>query len=263
VWILDSPASRAEGEGLLTVRKAFAVMDCFDFEHPQRTAQQIGEELGMPKSTVHRFLKLLCEERFLAECPRPGYYKLGIRLFEFGLMVQESFEIKAVAGEILRELSDALRQTVHLVVREGGEGIYIDKVEPPGAQVKYSRVGKKLPLYCSAAGKVLLSDLPAGEIRELLGETFATYTPRTIVALKGLIEELKGVRERGWAMDDEELELGLACVGAAIRDHSGEIVAALTVSGLRPQFAAPRLREIVVRLKDAAARVSAEMGYRA
>jgi len=244
----------------VTVRKALQVLSVFTMENPYLSISQISALTGYPYSTVHRFVSVLTEEGFL-EVNGPGQYKLGLKLFELGSVVRETFDLKKSSADVLEALTRKTNETVHLVLRDRNVGIYVDKVEPPGKTVHYSRVGKRLPLHCTAAGKALLSHLPESEVRALLGDTLPRYTPKTITTIEELLAELRVVRERGWAMDAEELEVGLSCLGAPVMDFSGNVVAAISLSGLAVSFTDERIPVLVKALRDAVKTVSARLGY--
>lgn len=248
----------------VTLRKALRILCAFTMERPYLSISEISTLTGYPYSTVHRFVSILAREGFLAldERHQPGRYKLGLRLFELGSVVRETFDLRRASLDILETLARKTNETVHLVVRDGNAGIYLEKVELPGKTVHYSRVGKKLPLHCTASGKALLSGLPDAEVRALLGETLPRYTPNTITTIEELLAELQRVREQGWAMDAEELEVGLSCLGAPIRDFSGGVVAAISLSGVAVSFNGERRPTLIKALVDAANLVSSRLGYR-
>ena len=254
-------AIRDKSTSQLTVRKALRIFGCFSMENPILSVSDICSQTGYPRSTVHRFVSVLVDEGFLDE-DGIGRYKLSLKVFQLGSIVRENFDLRKACMDVLQRLALEVGETVHLVVRDDSEGIYIDKIEPPGTSVHYSRVGKRLPLFCTAAGKVLLSDLPEVEVRALVGGRFVKLTAKTIVSIDDLVAELTKVRERGWAIDDEELEVGLACVGAPIIDYRGHIIAAVSISGLAVRFTTERLSVMVKALTDATRLISARLGYK-
>lgn len=245
----------------VTVRKALRILGSFSMENPYLSVLDICSITGYPKSTVHRFVSVLIDEGFL-EDDTVGKYKLSLKVFELGSIVRENFDLKKACTDVLQRLALDIGETVHLVMRDNTEGMYIDKIELPGASVHYSRIGKRLPLYCTAAGKVLLVDLPETEIRALMGERFEKRTPKTLGTIDDLIAEVRKVRERGWAMDDEELELGLACLGAPVMGCAGDVVAAVSISGLAVRFTQERLPTMVKPLMNAARTISTRLGYK-
>lgn len=246
---------------LVTLRRAFAILGCFTMRRPYLTVAEICEQIGLPKSTVHRFLNVLMSENVIRDGPRPGQYMLGLRLFELGSVVRETFDIVQSSADMLQELSESLGEASHLIIRDGAEGICIHKVEPMGATVQYSRVGKRLPLYCTGAGKVLLSDLCEEELRRLLPAELPSRTPNSITRLDSLLPVLAEVRRLSYALDSQEFEIGLACVAAPVRDYSSRVIAATSVSGSSPRFSAERLPGFISAVQDAAARISQRMGY--
>lgn len=224
------------------------------------TLREIAEKTGLHSSTVYRYLNTFVQFDYIRRTPG-GLYKPGIKLLELGNHVLSSFDLREVAHPYLVELVNQVSQTVHLAVREGDEALYLDKVENPKTLQMRSRVGMRIPLYCTALGKVLLAYSDEGDINRYLKEVeLKPQTYNTIISPLELKEELWKVKQQGYAVDNQENEQGIICVGAPIFDFTKRVVAALSVSGFFKDFSEGKIQEIIVHLKKTTARISKALG---
>jgi len=227
-----------------------------------RGVTELGTELGLAKSTVHKLLQTLLRRGYAVQDPTSGRYRLGLKFLELGGVVQGGLSIRTVAHPHLQALMEATNETVQLGVLEGHEVVYADKIECARTIRMYSRVGRRSPLHCTALGKVLLADQPESTLRAVLDARLDRYAPRTITTSRALRTELREVREKGYAFDDEEFEEGLRCLAAPARDYTGAVVASLGIAGPAARFEPARRPELIKLLKDAAEAVSRDLGYR-
>jgi len=244
-----------------SLHRALAILSSFSFSRPRLSASDIASYTDIPKSTVHRFLRIFVEQGFLEETESPGLFAPGLKLFELGNIVHQNLDVRLSAKSPMDCLAKAYNTTVHLVIRDRDEGVYVEKVEPVGQHVHYSNIGKRIPLYCTAAGKILLSDLTDEAIFSLLPSRLPSLTPHTIVEREVLLNEIHKVQEKGWAEDNQELELGLCCVAVPIKDHQGHIAAAMSTSGLAASFGPERKSELIKGLQGASMEVSRQLGF--
>ncbi len=248
-----------------SVEKTISILNAFRLDRPELSFAELQKITGFNRSTLHRFLVTLLDHGYLEYDTGAGLYRLGIRLFELGAIVMKNMDLRRVAMPFLKELAETLNETVHVVVREGIEGIYVEKYEPPGAMVTYSLVGKRLPLYCTAVGKVLLAFLEEAERADLLAQlVLERRTPKTITDKEQLKAHLQQVYNQGYAVDDEELEEGLICVAVPVFGQNQKIVAAMSVSGtahrIKAKLASPD-GKLIPLLQNVAAAISRQLGY--
>ncbi len=244
------------------VERALKILDLFDEHEKELKITDIGERMGLHKSTVHSLLKTLQVHGYIDQNPENGKYKLGMKLIERGNFVLQGLDIRHIAKKHLLELSSKTGQTTHLVLLDGKEGVYIDKVEGPQAVILYSRIGRRIPVHCSAVGKALVAFSKEDEMKRILNNyVYVTQTERTISSEKEFLEELARVREAGHALDTEENEPGVRCVAVPIFDYRGLVVAAISMSTLISRVHDEELKEFIHMLKKAAREMSAEMGY--
>jgi IclR family transcriptional regulator, KDG regulon repressor len=167
-----------------------------------------------------------------------------------------------VAKEHLVELSKETNKTVHLVILDGKEGIYIDKVESSNATVLYSKIGRRVPIHSSGVGKALVAFKTSDELEKILdGYDYIQQTKKTLTDKASFLTELETIRERGYATDNEENEPGVYCVAMPVRDYTGQVIAAISSSTAVSQVTNHVVEKSVENLKRTAAQISTKMGY--
>lgn len=243
-----------------SVERAMEVLIALGEKSPLRITE-LANRLDLHKSTVHRLLVTLEARSFVEKDPTKGGYRLGLRLFQLGSAVSSRLEICQEAKPYLEELSKRTGYTVHLVVLSGYEPIYIDKVENPCSYVKYSHIGKKLPIHATAAGKLLLAHLTEQEINKILAKNFLPYTKNTMVDAKILRKHLEEIKKVGYSLDLEELEIGLCCIAAPVRNSTGSVIAAVSLSGMGATITQESLPLLINQVKEVAQKVSFRLGY--
>ena len=245
-----------------SVDRALAILDLFDEHNRELKITEISARIGLHKSTVHSLLKTLQKNRYI-EQDEKGLYRLGMRLLEKGQLLLQSFDLRGIAAGPLQELSGETGQTVHLVIRDGAEGVYIDKVEGSKAAIRYSRIGRRVPLHSSAVGKVLAAFIPESELVPLLkGYVYSIHTPQTIAGEDAFRLELKNVRETGVAYDREENEPGVRCAAAPVYDHTGHLAAAISISTMAATVGECSWRNSPLCSVERRREISQGLGYR-
>ncbi|MFC7674421.1 IclR family transcriptional regulator [Mycolicibacterium sp. GCM10028919] len=239
------------------VEKVLAVLEALA-EHRRLT--DLARTTGLPKSTVHRILQTMVDRGFAAFDEDNGYSP-GPRMVGLSGRTIGEFGASLGAEPVLRRLQERFSATVHMAVLTGDEAVYVRKLEGNKPYRMVSRVGMAIPLHCTGIGKALLAGMPEEEVAALVQRTgLPRRTPRTLTTLDALLADLKATRERGWARDMEENEEGIVCAGAAIRDHSGRMSAAISVSQLRSDPTAIDLSVLGPELAAAAVEVSTGLG---
>jgi DNA-binding IclR family transcriptional regulator len=214
------------------IERAVSILNAFSPEDPELGVTELAERLGLHKSTVHRFMVNLDAAGLVERNPRTGRYRLGLRIFELGGLVMQQMNLWDEALPFLEGLVHDTGETGHLAVLDGGEAIYIERVEARRALRVPSAIGRGYPAHATNLGKVLLADLSRERVEAIVAERgLAAYTPHTITDLPRLEAELERIRALGYAVDNEEYDEGLRCIGAPVRDHSGHVVAALGIGG--------------------------------
>ncbi|WP_067449981.1 IclR family transcriptional regulator [Actinomadura macra] len=226
-----------------------------------RTLDELAAKVGVHKTTVLRLLRTMEDERFVR---RDGDHRfhLGSRLFALAGAALEQRGVRDVAAPHLARLNDATGQTVHLGVYEGGDVIYLDKYDSRHAIRMYSRVGLRMPLHATAIAKVLLADLPEPRRRRAAEEIeYTPFTEHTITGPRELLDELSRVARQGYAMDDAEHETFIRCVAAPVRDATGRVVAAVSISVPEVVLSRDEVLALLPDLRTTTRAISADCGH--
>jgi DNA-binding IclR family transcriptional regulator len=230
----------------------------------EATLTELAREADLSPSTALRLLETLRARGFVACDQRTGVYVIGLKAFSVGSAAVRSGRLDRIALAVMRGLSADLGETVSLGVPEGGHVVYIEQIEGAAAVRMSWRLGARLPLHATAAGKVLLAWMWESAVDARMGPPpYASLTPRTITDRGGFHEELGRVRSLGHALDDEECETGLCCVAAPLRDRRGDVVAALSVSSTPQRMGDDSQRDAIRRVVAAANDISARLGWTA
>ncbi|MDR7416993.1 MAG: IclR family transcriptional regulator [Armatimonadota bacterium] len=229
---------------------------------PELSLTEIARRAHLPFSTTHRLLETLCRRGFVTQPEASGRYRLGLKAFEVGIAFLASHRLPEVARPVMVDLVKHLNETANLAVRDGREAVYVLQVESPRMLRLFAHPGARHPLYCTGVGKVLLAWEPEPEVRSLLGSgPLPRYTPRTLTDPEAVLQELRAVRARGYAVDREERETGVRCVAAPVRDATGRVVAALSVSAPATRLPYRRIPEVAGATLAAASRISRLLGF--
>jgi DNA-binding IclR family transcriptional regulator len=249
-----------------TIGAVARALDILDLFSEQVTEQGIGEialAAGLHKSTAAGLVYTLEARGYLAQNPANRKYRLGARLVERAAVFLNQIEVRRLAQPHLRALLLEVDESLNLAIRDGAEVVYIERVSSSKTLGMRAGIGRRAPCYSTALGKALLAALPEAEVRHLLPPApFPAFTPGTHTGAEGLLADLAETRRRGFALDDEENEPGGRCVAAAVRDHSGQAVAALSISAPTQRFPREQITHYGQKVAAAARAISAEMGYR-
>ena len=243
------------------IERAVSILNAFSAERPEYGVTELANELGLHKSTIHRFLVNLEHAGLVERSPRTGRYRLGLHILELSGLVMQQMSLWEEALPFLEGLVRDTGETGHLAVLDNGEAIYVERVETHRALRIPSAVGRGYPAHATSLGKVLLSHLGSADVDDIVrARGLEAYTSNTIVDEAELEHELRLVKERGYAVDNEEYDEGLRCIGAPIYDHTGTVVAALGVGGPVTRVTPERVDELAKLVTRAASGVSRRLG---
>jgi IclR family transcriptional regulator, pca regulon regulatory protein len=249
-----------------SLERGLAILSSFTPERPIRGIADVADELGMRRSTTHRYMSTLVALGYL-EQGAARKYRLGLRVTDLGMSALNSTALREHARPYLEELCRQSSYTVSLAVLDGPEIVYVDRVRSArrttGKDLDLTP-GSRLPAYCTAMGKLLLATLPDEEQRSLLAEIKPTRMgPNTITSKSQLRVELENIREEGFAVNDQELAAELYAIAAPVRSESHEVVAAVSLTAHSSLISLEELVEhLGPHLVATADRVSARLGYR-
>ena len=249
----------ADKSGVQSVERIFQLIESLAAHPAGAGLQRLAQDTGLAKSTVHRLLASLVSLGYAAQ-DENGRYRLTLKMFELSSGIVNSMDIMDVAKVHLERLAQRTGEAVHLVIRDGQDIVYIYKTES-GPMRMSSRVGLRSPLYCTGVGKAILATLPADEVTNIWQHTTPQkLTAHTIVEFDALQAQLAEVRTNGYAIDDEENELGVRCVAVAIPGVGGRADSAFSISGLAPYMTPERIRRIATLAQDARTDIMADLG---
>jgi len=240
LWIIEIVSSKKDGLGVT----------------------EIARQMDINKSSVYRILSTLVQHGYIEQDEETERYKLGYKFLEMSSKLLESIDLRAEAKPYLRELEKATNEVVHLVVYDQGEVIYIEKLEGTETLRMHSKVGKRAPMHCTAVGKAILAYLPLPVVLDILDRKgMPQHTDQTITDKEVFLNELAAVRQTGYALDLEENEYGIRCIAVPIFDHSGNVIAAVSVSGPTIRMTDERLEQLQAHMRHIGQQISARLGY--
>lgn len=239
------------------IDRLVSLLDALASEDQGASLKVLAAETGLHPSTAFRILGALGEHDFVARDAQ-GHYRLGPHLLRLAAKARVGLDVRSAARPEMEALRDLLGETVNLTVRQGDEVVYVERVTPNRMMRVEQVVGSRAPLHVTAVGKLMLGEAGAAAIRDYARRTgLPAYTPNTRADLQKLLEDVGASTARSYALDDEEAELGVGCIGALVRDATGNAVAGLSVSAPMER----RRLEWVSLVRETAQRISARLGY--
>ena len=233
-------------------------------EHNEIGLKEISTLSGLNKATAHRLLSTLIVAGYIEQVNKNGIYRPTYKLFSLGNKKVEHVDSYKIAHRFISELSNTIQATVHLVIEDNMEIVYVDKIDPTNSHSGFilkSQVGKRAPMYCTAVGKVLLSKYPDSKIKEIWEATdIKPLTPKTFINFEAFLEEINVIRSQGYALDLEENEIGVVCIGCEFYNHKGLVEGA--ISGSIPiMYYESKSDYYIKHVKECAANISKALGY--
>lgn len=251
----------SRGYAVPSIERALTVLEFLAQSRRGFSISEMSRRLGIPKSSTYLILTTLERRGFLQKNTQTGRYCFGLQLVSLSRSALENLDLREEAKPFLQSLMRKTGLTVHLAVLERNEAVIIEKVEAPGLLKLATWIGRRLDVNCTGVGKALIAFLPEDELDRLSrAKSFARHNDRTIISISAMKRELAGVKQLGYAFDDEEDEVGLRCVGAPIFDTSQKTVAAVSVAGTTSQIPVERVSALAGTVKQAAEEISARLG---
>ena len=245
------------------IERIFKILELLSQSHAPMGPTEIAAATDIHKSTVYRLLANMCKGGYV-ERTDAGAYHIGVKLVSIVSSHISNLELLTEARPFLSELHTETQLIIHLGILKLDEVIYVEKIDVNRNLRIYAQIGMRVPAFCSSLGKCLLSGLSGDEFDFLYqNRVLNQYTPNTITTHRALKEHLREVRERGWALDDEEYIEGNRCVGAPIFDYRGEIIAAVSASGPPVLLSDEQIPNVAERVQKAAAGISHRLCYQA
>ena len=244
-----------------SLERGLAVIQSFDAEHPDLTLSEVAARTGLTRATARRLLLTLGQLGYVSSNGRR--FSLTPRVLDLGYAYLSSLNVQQIAQPYLEALSDRVHESVSVTVLDGADIVYVARVPTKRIMTISLGLGSRLPAYCTSMGRVLLAELGPDELAAALPGSLERHTEHTVTTSAELAVVLKQVRAQGWALVDQELEMGLRSVAAPLRDASGRAVAAMNVSTQVARTSVDQLHEDVVPdLVATAGRISEALAKR-
>ena len=251
-----------EAEKSKSLLRIVAILDCFTYEHAALGVREIARMIGFSTSTTGRLLQAMKEINLLQQNPLNQTYSLGGKVLAWAGVYSSTLDVRNAALPAIQQLHRDTRETISLYVLEGNERVCVERLESDQNVRIVARLGRRVPLYAGSAGKVFLAFLPAAQRDAILkAEPPEAITSTTIVDIHDMMEELKRIRSKGYAVSVGEWVAEASGVAAPIFGASGEIMAALTISGPGQRFTEDVIEHYVTDVTRVAAQISQEMGF--
>jgi DNA-binding IclR family transcriptional regulator len=255
----DQPAE-ATGGGVQSVDRAVTVLEIL--ARGSAGVSEVATQLGVHKSTAFRLLTALEDRELVEQAQNRGKYRLGFGVLRLANAVLGRLDLTQQSRPVCERLAAELGETVNVAVRRSHYVVNVEQARGPSAVVAHNWVGELTPLHATSSGKILLAFMKPQERREVLGgDGLPRFTPRTITSFDELTSHVEQAARDGYASAVEELEEGLNAIAAPVRDHTGAVVAALSVSGPAYRFDRQQLSNVAPEVVSAAAEVSHRMGF--
>lgn len=259
----NSNQNEKEPVEVLSVIKTLRILEALA-DHEKIGLKELTEIVDGHKSTVYRFMRTLIDQGY-ATRDENEQFSATLKMFQIGMCIFSRLDLSQVAEPVLKRVALLSEETVHLAKCEDKHLVYLYKIESSHSLrvSMMSKVGSNAPMYCTGVGKILLAWRTREELDEYLKEcSFVRYTDKTIINALSLENELARIRENGYCFDDEEHEEGVRCVAAPVKDHNGNVVASLSVSGPAVRLSDERMQELVGLVMSSADEISNKLGYK-
>lgn len=257
----SSPAQEPSG-AVKSVYRAIKILEAFNADEGM-TVTEISKRLRFPKSSVHQILNTLTNENILKKNPLTNRYFLGVKLFILGDRARANLEIRKVAEPLLKKLKEIFDETVHLTVLNNDEVLYIECFESSKLLRPFQIIGYRAPLHCTAVGKAMMAFMSKQDIdRVIRTKGLPRFTKNTLTDKMSLLKDLKAVVNRGYSVDNIEHEQGVRCIGAPIRNHEGQVFAAVSVTWPSQRLKLGRIPKFAKTVIAKANEISQRLGYR-
>ena len=244
-----------------SIDRMFDIIELLSREQDGLGLTEIAARVDLPKSTVFRLLDSVKKRGYVEKTAAQDRYRLGLSFVELCGMYLNSLELKTESLPFLRDLAAATGRTTFLAIRDGLDVVYIDRIERHSDLRKYSIIGQRVPLHCTALGKSLLLGMTEEKIRDLYrNQPMRRKGPRSRSDLESLLAELTSARPRGWTYDDEEAMADVRCAAAPIKDYRGDVIAAVSVSWIIKEAPGMDGKQYAPQVVAAARSISRRMG---
>lgn len=247
-------------ENVQSVERALDIINTIVAANRSLSVAELSQTMGLAPSTIHRILQTLSFKNYVFQDPQTKRYDIGPEIVDISSALHLRYDLVRRVRPYLQELVELTGETAHVAQLYGTTAMYLSQVEPLSMVRMFTTPGSITPLHCSDVGKVFLADLPAARIDEVIRKTgLPIRTPYTITEPEALYLELQRVRSEGFALDDEEREMGVRCISAGILNGAGKVIAAIGVAGPTSRLSRDRVLEVSAAVLGMALRCADEL----
>ena len=244
------------------IERALQILNCFDDDHPVRGVTEIAQAVGLHKATTHRIVTTLANHGYLERLPTGQEYRLGMQLAALGFTIIRRMDLRHEALPYMTQMVQRCEETCDLSVFDRGEILVVEVVRSRHGHTLATAVGQRLPIHATANGKLFLANLPPEQQEALLSRPLTAYTEKTMISTDELHKQIDLIRRQGYAVDDEEYEVGVRAVATPIRNSDDRVVAVLGMPGPTGRIPIDRIPELAAVLTEGANAISHRLGWR-
>lgn len=245
-----------------SIDRAVAILECFSENKSELKLSEIVNKLDLNKSTVHGLLNTLKHHGFIDQDQETQKYRLGLRFLIFSDLVISSIDVGNIASQVIERVCEEIEETVHIAMLDGLDVVYIGKMECNKSIKTSTKIGAKFPAYYTADGKIILCYMDKEKLNELLPDKIKSLTTSTITDKQKILKKLEEIKDKGFAVDNEEVMQGLSCVAAPIINHTGAVKYSLSVTGPTVRMTEDKIKEYAKIIKEATNEISYKIGYK-
>jgi IclR family transcriptional regulator, KDG regulon repressor len=252
-----------ENETSNAITKAFDILELFlNKANDEIGISEMAQLSGLKVSTAHRIAVLLVEKGYLTQSGKRGKYSLGLKFIEFGSALERTMKIRDIAFPHLEKLRVSSGEACNLAIRDKNEVVYIEHFECNQTLRTFTEVGNRAPMYCTGVGKLFLAQMSEEDRRAHFQKPRIRYTDNTLTDQSDLEKEISIIQGEGVALDNGEMDIGVRCIAAPVKDAKNNIIAAISVSGPFTRLNSKRIEELKPLVKNCGLEISRAFGYR-
>lgn len=251
-------------EANLSSDKLLRIIEYMAANHLPVRLKDIADNLQISQPTVVRYLRTLCDQGYVYHDDRTGHYAMTWKICRLGASLESNLVLRSMAGSLLSDFANSYNLGALVAVERDGRLVYLDLVGTPHGNVDTMlRIGKDAPMHSTGSGKILLSTMPQSRLRQILEQYGQSrLTPKTITSFQALQAELETIRQQGYALDNEECEIGHRCVSVPLYDYTGTVAAAISAFDSSDRLTDAHIQKVVLPgLRKLAREISFRMGY--
>jgi len=252
-------------EYMKSLEKIIKILDYLSDVERDVGITELSLELNLPKSTVHRILKNLSRYSVVEKENETSRYKIGLRLLKYSNSLLRSFDLRQMVKPILKKVCNETQETTFLTVWRNNQGLCIDSISSSRSTNThlFVEIGREMPFHCTASSKILLANQSIEDIKRIINKkNFLRYTPNTITDHEKLLIHLLDIKNKDYAICDEELEEGIKAIAAPIKNINGKTVASITITGLAKRISSSNMERLIKIVTNSAQEISKKLGYK-